>query len=148
MDFKSLLPIIALLFAIVSFGLSFTLTRRSAVSGIKPVLVFIYDGEKGWILTNIGNGPALNIVVAQKRVNGNWFNPVRVPPISKGSEFRLLWLGHVNDTGLGATYTDFQNRKYSSTCLNDLSRVYSGDKFPEWEEHEIGRHWNHPFSVG
>ena|SRR5262245_38988716 len=148
MDLKTWLSIAALIVSVMSLAISFWNTRKSAITGIKPILIFVYDGEKGWQIQNIGNGPALNIIVAQKRVGAEWFNPVRIPPISKGSEFHLNWLGHVNDTGLGATYTDFQDRSYSSTCSNDLSRIFEGHKLPQWEEGEIGQHWNHPVYQG
>jgi len=96
----------ALLVSVVTFALNYRHTRKSAVLTRKPVLVFEYDGEQGWLLRNVGAGPALNVIVAQKRVGGEWFNPVRVPPLSKDGKFLLGWLGHVNTTGLGATYVD------------------------------------------
>jgi hypothetical protein len=134
----------ALVVALTTFALNYRHARRATVLGRKPVLVFLYDNDRGWILRNIGSGPALNIVVAQKRVGGEWFNPVRVPPLPKDGEFIPVWLHHVNTTGLGATYTDFENTPYTSTCGNDLSQVFDGIKFGPWRDTEIGRHWNQP----
>ena len=110
----------------------------------KPVLVFEYDGDSGWILRNVGAGPALNVVVAQKRVGGEWFNPVRVPPLSKDGKFILQWRNHVDTTGLGAIYTDTEQLAYTSTCGNDLSKTFDGTLFGPWPEPMIGRHWNQP----
>ena len=141
MELKDWLSVGAFIVSVTSLAISILNNRRSAITGIKPVLVFVYNQERGWILQNIGNGPAMNIIVAQKQVNGQWFNPVRIPPISKGTEFVLTWLNHVNDTGLRATYTDFQDRSYSSTCGNDLSRIFDGNKLLDWKEGEIGQHW-------
>jgi hypothetical protein len=138
------LAFIALVVSIMTFALNYRHTRRSAVLSRKPVLVFEYDGERGWLLRNVGSGPALNVVVAQKRVGGEWFNPVRIPPLAKDGEFLLAWLGHVNTTGLGATYSDTENAPYTSTCGNDLSRTAEGHGFGPWEESKIGRHWNQP----
>jgi hypothetical protein len=134
----------ALLVSVVTFALNYRHTRRSAVLARKPVLIFEYDGESGWVLRNVGVGPALNVVVAQKRASGEWFNPVRVPPLSKEGKFILQWLNHVNTTGLGATYTDTEQFIYTSTCGNDLSRTFGGALFGPWPESKIGRHWNHP----
>ena len=82
--------------------------RSSDQSGRMPVLVFQYDGRSGWLLRNVGNGPALNVVVACKHVEGpekgRWFRPVRLPPLSRDGELLLTWLGHGGDFGLGATY--------------------------------------------
>ena len=118
-------------------------SQRASIASIRPVLVFIYDEKIGWSIKNIGNGPALNIIIAQKHIKGDWFNPVRIPPLSTNSEFILSWLGHVNDTGLGAEYNDFENREYSAICGNDLSKVYNKQMLPKWSEKEIGRHWHH-----
>jgi hypothetical protein len=134
----------ALFISLLTFILNYRHTCRNAVLGRKPVLVFLYDGNRGWMLRNIGNGPALNIIVAQKHIGGNWFNPVRIPSLPKDGEFIPIWLGHVNTTGLGATYTDFENKPYTSTCGNDLSQVFVGKLFGPWTETEIGRHWNQP----
>lgn len=134
----------ALLVSVVTFVLNYLHTRKSAIRARKLVLVFEYDGDMGWLLRNVGAGPALNIVVAQKHVAGEWFNPVRVPPLSKDGKFVLKWLNHVNTTGLGAIYTDTERLPYTSTCGNDLSQVRSGTQFGPWLEHQIGRHWNHP----
>jgi len=140
--FKNHIDNIIAAFAFIISVISYWLSRRTSISDIRPVLVFIYDERYGWSLKNVGNGPALNIIVAQKK--GDWFNPVRIPPLSTNSEFTMKWLGHVNDTSLGANYTDFDNRIYSATCSNDLSKVYKGLTLRKWNEKEIGRHWNHP----
>jgi hypothetical protein len=140
----TLLSVIALLVSVVTFGLSFWFGRRSAVMAQRPVLVFVYQQGTGWILRNIGGGPALNVLVAQKKVGGEWFNPVRIPPFQKDGEFILQWLDQVNTTGLGAIYTDFEDRPYTSTCGNDLSRSFAGAQFGPWPEQAVGRHWNQP----
>jgi hypothetical protein len=134
----------ALLVSIVTFTLNYRHTRRSAVLARKPVLVFEYDAHRGWLLRNVGAGPALNVIVAQKPVGGDWLNPVRVPPLSRDGSFALEWLNHANTTGLGASYTDTEQMPYTSTCGDDLSEVISGTIFGPWPEAEIGRHWNQP----
>ena len=140
----AVLSLAALIISISTFALSYQATRRAAILGRKPVLVFEYEGDHGWFLRNVGSGPALNIVVAQRRKQRHWFNPVRVPPFSKDGSMLLAWLGHVNTTGLGATYSDSEGVIYTSTCGNDLSEVHDGELFGPWKESEIGRHWNQP----
>lgn len=137
-----LIAIFALMFSLVSFGLSFWHSLRSFRAGIRPVLVIAYDSSLGWVLRNIGTGPALNIVVAQRNLDGEWFNPVRSPALAAQTQFVLKWLGHVNDTGIGASYEDFKGKVYSSTCGDDLSRIFVGRTLPDWAGREIGRHWN------
>jgi hypothetical protein len=72
----------ALIVSVLTFALNYRHTRRRTALARKPVLVFEYEGTRGWVLRNVGAGPALNVIVAQKRVGGSWFNPARVPPIS------------------------------------------------------------------
>lgn len=143
-DIKTLISSVAVLVSVTALVISLFTTRRAAIAGRRPVLVFDYDSDIGWRVRNIGSGPALNVVVAQKQVGGGWFNPVRIPPLATDAEFILRWCLHVNDTGLGAIYSDVGNLPYTSTCGNDLSITRSGHSFPKWSEQEIGRHWNHP----
>jgi hypothetical protein len=144
MDVQTVLAAIAIVVSISTFGLSFWFSWRSSIAAKRPVLAFVYDEASGWIIRNIGGGPALNVVVAQKRVGGEWFNPVHVPPLAKDKKFIPRWLDHANTTGLGATYTDYEDRAYTSTCGNDLSQTFRGTRFGPWPEKMIGRHWNQP----
>jgi len=114
-----------------------------------PVLVFEYDGRRGWLLRNVGNGPALNIVVARKHmqrpIDGEWFDLVRIPPLSRDGEMLLDWLQHDNEHGLGAAYDDFTQRtsggsSYTTTCGDDLSEITVGRLFGTGGS-EIRPHW-------
>jgi hypothetical protein len=135
---------LALLVSLITFALNYSATVKNTILARKPVLVFEYAAESGWTLRNIGGGPALNVLVAQRSKDGKWFNPVRVPPLSKDGKFLLKWLGHVNSTGLGATYSDTEDLPYTSTCENDLSKVSPGIIFGPWPEELIGKHWSVP----
>ena len=132
---------LALLFSIISFGLSYRLNANSAVNGEKPVLVFEYDAVSGWIIRNVGKGPAMNVLVAKKEPNADWFDPVRVPAIAVGSTFAPKWLGHLNTKGLGILYEDTTGRPYTSVTGNDLTKIETGHRFGPWTEAEIDRHW-------
>jgi hypothetical protein len=111
----------------------------TARASIRPVLVFEYSSNEGWKVNNIGSGPALNALVAQKE-GGLWINPVRIPAMAKDGSLPLAWCLH-DDKALGALYEDAEGRKYTSICGNDLSSVSVGHKFGPWGEREIGRHW-------
>jgi hypothetical protein len=123
-------PSISFLSLCVSL-IAYFLSRNTNMSSKRPVLVFVYEHERGWVLQNIGNGPALNIVVSQKDVKADrrWFNFVRIPPLSSKAEFSLRYLDHDNDNGLGVTYVDMENREYSSTCGDDLTLQSRGRVF-------------------
>jgi len=103
--------IAAILLSAVTFGLRYRASRAVDRRARSRVLVFVYDGARGWLFRNVGNGPALNIEVAQKVVRGeragSWIDPVRVPPLGWDNEMPLSWLGDDGQQGLGAVYEDF-----------------------------------------
>ena len=121
--------------------------RTAERRGRMPILVFQYDGARGWLLRNVGNGPALNVVVASKHVEGEhrgkWVDAVRVPPLSRDGELLLDWLGHYGGHGLGATYDDFlgsEGASYTTTCGNDLSQISFGALF-SFPEEQVTASW-------
>jgi hypothetical protein len=135
------LSVMALVVSVISLVASSLLSMRTLRANIKPVVAVVYDGERGWIINNVGNGPALNIVVCQQLTGRRWVHPVRVPPMPVQGTFRLLWLENDNVHAIGVGYEDLHGKKYSSICANDLTTVRKGSGFPRWGENEIGRHW-------
>jgi hypothetical protein len=111
-------------------------------SKAQPVLGFEYDSARGWTLKNIGDGPALEIIVAQRGKDQTWQSPVRVPPLGAGERFVLSWLGHANVDVLGATFRDLAGADYTAVCQDDASRIESGNRMGNWAEAAISRHWN------
>jgi hypothetical protein len=73
MDVSALISGLALALALASFAVNLRIGHRAAVRGRKPVLVFVDEPGRAWTLRNIGNGPAVNVVVAQCK-DGHWFN--------------------------------------------------------------------------
>jgi hypothetical protein len=74
MSAATVIAIVSVAIAGTSFFVNFWIGQRAAVRARKPVLVFVDDPERQcWVLQNVGNGPALNVLVAQ-RESGRWFN--------------------------------------------------------------------------
>jgi hypothetical protein len=69
------IAVAALVFSLISFALSFWQSLATFRAQIRPVVVVEYDTGKGWVLRNIGNGPALNILVAHTRSTENGVIP-------------------------------------------------------------------------
>jgi hypothetical protein len=130
-----------LLLSILALSVSFLSYRLTAVRNVKPALIASYSGDSGWHRRNIGSGPALNVVVVQRRESGDWFDPVRVPPLAAGDQLHLFWMEHTNVRWIGAAYTDIDGRPYSSECADDLTRIRAGHAFPVWSEGQIGKMW-------
>jgi len=137
-----LLSILALVVAVVSFTMSFMQSQNAAVTGVMPVLGFVYDEDGRWVLQNLGNGPAMNIVVAiRQNDTAGWCDPVRLPPLAQDGKLALRWVG-LDVRWLGASYTDVEGRKYTATCVNDLSVSHRGQLLPTWPEADIAKHWD------
>jgi hypothetical protein len=137
---ERLLSITALVVSVVSFSMSYLQSRSSGITGMMPVLAFVYEKDGQWVLQNLGNGPALNIIVAEKATDGSqWSNPVRIPPLPREGHFPLKV--NVNARWLGATYMDTEGHDYSATCVEDDSRVRAGRILPHWKTNEIRPHW-------
>jgi len=121
--------------------------RRSRI----PVLVFLLVPDRGWTLRNVGNGPALNIVVARKasHTDSSWLDPTRVPPIARDGELHLAWLVPGTDVdALGATYQDFlgadtsrPGRTYTAICEYSLNSVRPGRRLPNWSAEQTEPDW-------
>lgn len=66
MDFKMIISLMAIFISIFTFVLNYWERRKTSISNIRPILVFHYTEEDIWKVVNVGNGPALNIVIAHK----------------------------------------------------------------------------------
>ena len=130
----------ALLISSVALFVTVLNNRRNALRGMRPVLVIAYRNDH-WNVANVGNGPALDLLVACKIPNGRWERPVRIPPLSKDGQFELRWLNGVNNRGIGVRYRDIEGRWYTSRASNDLTTIRNGDHLEGWREDEIGRYW-------
>jgi hypothetical protein len=140
--------------ALILSALTFFLAQRSAGAVERrsriPVLVFIYDSSGRWLLRNVGNGPALNIVMAIKesRDDISWQKPTRIPPIGRDGEFQLTWLGDSNVAVMAAYYEDFltadtqgESRGYTVRIEHDQNRVVPRRELPRWNLTESMAHW-------
>jgi hypothetical protein len=139
METRDWIAVSSAIFSLVAITTSWIIFRLTIHASIRPVLVFEYSPREGWKVSNIGSGPALN-VIAQRHLD-NWTTPVRIPPLSKDGSTALIWCLHDNVHGLGAIYEDVGGRKYTSTCGKDLSRAFVGHLFGPWDEDKIGKHW-------
>jgi hypothetical protein len=135
--FESVIALVALVFS----ALSFRLSKKTFVTDIRPVLVFVWADKTGWKVQNIGAGPALNVVIGSCKENHPWGKPVRIPSLSANGDFSLHWICADDAWGLAAKYHDINGKLYSSICSDDLSEVFTGSKLPDWHKDEIERHW-------
>jgi hypothetical protein len=95
----------------------------------KPALVFTWDGvQRTWVLSNIGSGPALDVVIVQ-RVDGQWRHPLRMPEmaVQDANPVPRLWYEQWHtDPGLGARYRSITEEGYTTETGADRSRIREG----------------------
>jgi hypothetical protein len=149
----TILSVIAIALSAVTFVLAYRAGQAADRRSRIPVLVFVYDEDRGWLLRNVGNGPALNITSAirqtHEQAKDHWEAPTRVPPIERDGEFQLHWLGHANIAVLAATYQDFlaadtsrEPRQYTVTSAYDLNEVVPRRLLPDWSFTQSVPHWS------
>ena len=118
------------------FSLIFTIlySRKRLRTNIAPILIFSRDQLKGWLLENVGNGPALNVVVYDGDLEA-LKKAVRCYGIAKGAIIDLPWTEHPEQ--LGATYEDAMGNQYTSLAKDDLTTIKRGTLI-KWQQ-EIQR---------
>ena len=126
MEVADVLAVVAIVVSVGTFAVNYVFTTRKARFERRPVLSFEDTGVV-WTIRNIGNGPALDVMVQQKRVGTGgadpWFDPVRIPDLARESSFDLPWLGRANDVGLGATYRDIDGRVFGTRAGGDRNVI-------------------------
>jgi hypothetical protein len=125
-DWISLVAAAIALLALLVGAVSYFLNRRNTVTGKQPVIVFEFDQQAGWKIRNIGKGPAMNVVVDVRGKATDWSHPVAVPSVREGAEFTLWWIGTLNVWMLGATYSDFEGRLYTTISQHDAVKLVRG----------------------
>jgi hypothetical protein len=140
-----IIALFALLVALGSLSLAYSADRRARM----PVLQFFWSSpqgavksaeeDHGWILRNVGAGPALSVIVAvadrtslRPGVTETWRNPMLIPAIPAGGQAVLRWLGDADSVALGAGYTDARRYFFTTKCGDDVSLVFVGLHMPRW----------------
>ena len=135
------IALIALTLSIFATISSIYFSNIGLKTNVLPTLVFVYDSEKGWFINNVGNGPALNVIVShQNHGEDRWISPTRLYPIPDGEQVHIEWVGQ-NPDKLMAAYTDVHNRSYTSLTDEDLTTIKDNDTSHPWTESDIRRIW-------
>jgi len=138
-----LISIIALVVAIISTGASVYFSRLNIRTDVFPALVLTYDSDNGWEIRNIGNGPAINIIVSHQEHDSNdWIKPTIIYPIPKDGNLNLSWVG-INPDKIAVAYSDINGNDYTSITNDDLTKINKGNQLPSFKDSEIIRIWEH-----
>lgn len=140
----TILASLALIISIVGVVLQYQLSWKSAAAAERPLLVFEYDVNAGWMVRNCGNGPAVNVLLMFKGdcSDSEWLFPLRIPAVGSGSDFELSSIGHINVRTLGAWYEDFSGSVYWTESTDDKNTFRSGRRYPALNEADVKRAWD------
>ena len=100
-------------------------------SHLQPVIVFNRSGQRPWKLKNVGNGPALNVLVSggTKEKVWNETNTILLSAVGSNEEVALEWLTKKDTGALCAIYKDVAEREYTSECVGNRNSVDDGNKY-------------------
>jgi TIR domain len=111
-----------------------------------PMLAFTWDAlRQSWILTNIGSGPALDVVILQ-RIGGQWASPLRMPEmaVQDSNSVPISWVRWKENPGLGARYRSITGEQYMTKTGDDWSQHSPGwGDIPATLWNEIEPHWRY-----
>jgi hypothetical protein len=126
--------IFAFLSAIVSVIAAY-IAWRAVTRNLRPILVFVRDPQINiWFVKNVGTGPALDVLIAEKdREELPWSRFLRLPPIPKDGQITLKSAPSL----FAATYTDAENKAYSTICSGYRNRPQKGYVFDKPQEQLI-----------
>ena len=125
------IPGVAVIISIISLIVSIRYSKRNLETSISPTLVFVrYDDD--WKIENIGNGPALNVIIfAGSREN--WLDAKQYYPVPAGVRMDIPKMS-IPRARLGASYEDTHGNKYSSICEHYHTNIFRNDHPEEWKE--------------
>jgi len=100
--------------------------RNLENSKIRPILIFKDIGKK-WACRNVGEGAAMNIMIAYKTKSTlSWENPIKIYSLVPKEEFEIEWRKY-QVFQWSAVYYDIHGTVFTSICEND-DTVFEIDK--------------------
>jgi hypothetical protein len=132
--------LLAVVVSVVAFQVNWRTARSAERHGRMPVLVARHAVGAVGVL-NIGNGPALNVVIAQGvgeiasvdllaadlgafQAAGTWVNHQHLPQLPAGAEHWYAW--NWADPAVGLTYTDALGNSYTAVSSQYGTKVVDG----------------------
>ena len=102
-----------------------------------PILTFkteVINGKETWQIINLGDGPALNLLISYKDAgNQDWDSPaVKSYSLGKNDKVDLDWLRGWPDI-IGVYYKDIFNHEFIAMVGDDITEIRSYKNFKKLE---------------
>jgi len=115
---------ISVLISLLAVILSYHAFRKTLREGVRPVLIFSRRSGTLWQIQNVGNGPAIRLVVADRDTFGEWQSSTKCYPLSAGATTELRWIGHGAE--LVAEYHDVNGAPFTTVFRDGINKVSAG----------------------
>lgn len=132
---EGIVPIASCVIAVLALLISACSFWWSYRTSVRPVLVFFNDEfspehKTTWSVQNVGNGPALNVVLCGGKTLQTLDESVCaiLPALAPGAKERLSFVK--TRLVFVATYSDLRGVKYTSTCSESINVFSSRNRFP------------------
>lgn len=137
MDTGTVIATLSLILSALALVITYVVSRNTERATARPVLVFSLRSEGVWQLQNVGNGPAVSILVGETGREQQWFNITNCYPLAAGASIDLPWLRSANE--LAVVYTDIFQRQMTTHCASNRNTVSVTNEHPDWrhEVHEV-----------
>lgn len=139
----TLISIISIVLSVSAISITYFIFRKTHKTSVQPVIVFSnLEKEKGdntsWIIENVGNGPALNVLIAGGTHQFDWNDEdiTLIPAIGCNISRRLHWIKQ--KAALLATYKDIYGREYTTICVHNKHTIKEGNSFPTLKAKKFG----------
>jgi hypothetical protein len=118
MDIGTIVSLVLATFALAVSVLDFRFSKSTVD---RPVLIFTLKAGTSWRVVNVGTGPAVNVVLADRNSTGDSEKVVNCYPLAAGGQIDVPWLNASHE--LVAVYTDVHARAYTTTCGQNRNRI-------------------------
>jgi len=139
----TLFSLISLLLSLTAIVITYLVFRKTHKRTVQPIIVFSNvekeDGDKtSWCIENVGNGPALNVLVAGGTTQLEWNDGDKTLIAVMGCNVsrRLDWV-RLRGAFL-ATYKDIYGREYTSICVHNKHTITEGNSYRDLEPKKFG----------
>lgn len=110
--------------SLLAVVLSYYAFRKTLREGIRPVLIFSRRTGALWQIENVGSGPAIDLVIADRDTTGEWRSCTRCYPLAVGAVAELVWIAHGSQ--LVAEYWDVRGAVFTTSYQDGINRVSTG----------------------
>jgi hypothetical protein len=127
---EALFTALALATSVVSLAVSWYTHRDTARASARPVLIFSARTDSLWQVQNVGNGPALDVLVGDRNESGQYPRITGCYPLAAGASASLTWQQYPH--GWAATYADIFGNVFTTVCADHKNNVYGFNRFAAW----------------